>query len=150
MLIAVSSDRCLCTKRRTLTSFEALIQYHERSTAVPHATFCPDSYVVRVACSIRSLRPRYRIFWHNTFVQAPIDNGLQSVSRFTGSKHYLSDVLVGSTLRFAIGQYVYHAHHREENGSTDQEEKHVSRWPRIDPEYNRRARAYGVALNWKF
>src|SRR5882724_12793089 len=35
-----------------------------------------------------------------------------SLSRFTGSKHYLSDVLVGSAAGYSIGRYVYRTHHR--------------------------------------
>ncbi|HEX6650982.1 MAG TPA: phosphatase PAP2 family protein, partial [Pyrinomonadaceae bacterium] len=36
-----------------------------------------------------------------------------SVARFTGQKHYLSDVVAGSALGFAIGKFVYKSHHRE-------------------------------------
>jgi len=73
-----------------------------------------------------------------------------SLSRFTGRNHYLSDVLVGSLIGFGIGQYVYHAHHVENFDSSDQEEKHLTRWPEIEPQYNRHLREYGVALLWKF
>src|SRR5437762_3623410 len=34
-----------------------------------------------------------------------------SVARFTGQKHYLSDVLVGSAMGYGIGRYVYRTHH---------------------------------------
>src|SRR5205814_5330383 len=34
-----------------------------------------------------------------------------SISRFTGEKHYLSDILVGSALGYGIGSYVYKAQH---------------------------------------
>ncbi|HSE21964.1 MAG TPA: phosphatase PAP2 family protein [Pyrinomonadaceae bacterium] len=73
-----------------------------------------------------------------------------SLSRFTGRNHYLSDVLVGSLIGYGIGQYVYHAHHVENTDSPGEEEKHQSRWPEIEPQYNRRLREYGVALLWKF
>jgi len=73
-----------------------------------------------------------------------------SVARFTGRNHYLSDVLVGGLLGYGIGHYVYHAHHREPGDSLDQEDKHESRWPLIDPQYNRLEHEYGVALTWKF
>src|SRR2546426_2354508 len=65
-----------------------------------------------------------------------------SVSRFTGRKHYLSDVLVGSALGYGIGRYVYRAHHRKTSGSTDEEESesHPKLLPLIPPEYNRRPR----------
>ncbi|PYS23402.1 MAG: hypothetical protein DMF72_09780 [Acidobacteria bacterium] len=75
-----------------------------------------------------------------------------SVARFTGRKHYLSDVLVGSALGYGIGKYVYHAHHRKPSDSSgDQEDSRRSkRWPMIAPQYDRRAREYGVALAWSF
>jgi membrane-associated phospholipid phosphatase len=76
-----------------------------------------------------------------------------SLSRFTGRNHYLSDVLVGSAMGYGIGRYVYRAHHRKTSGSTGGEEESRSRsklLPLIAPEYNRRAREYGVALVWSF
>jgi hypothetical protein len=71
-----------------------------------------------------------------------------SVSRFTGQKHYLSDVLVGSLLGYGIGQYVFHAHHRKDPNTISV--INDSRWPMIEPRYNRRAREYGVGLRWSF
>jgi len=75
-----------------------------------------------------------------------------SLSRFTGRQHYLSDVLVGSALGYGIGRYVYRAHHRKTSGSTDEEESQSrpKLLPLIAPEYDRRAREYGVALVWHF
>jgi membrane-associated phospholipid phosphatase len=74
-----------------------------------------------------------------------------SVSRFTGHKHYLSDVLVGSALGYGIGQYVYHTHHRKTSASSDDDAGlEASRWPAITPRYNRRVHSYGVALSWSF
>lgn len=76
-----------------------------------------------------------------------------SVARFTGRKHYLSDVLVGSAMGYGIGKYVYRAHHRKASDSSadDPEESRGSkRWPMIAPQYDRRAREYGVALAWRF
>jgi hypothetical protein len=77
-----------------------------------------------------------------------------SLARFTGGNHYLSDVLVGSAIGFGIGQYVYHAHHREAI-DTDffdptAQDGPRKRWPMIAPQYSRQAREYGVALTWKF
>jgi hypothetical protein len=71
-----------------------------------------------------------------------------SVARFTGHKHYLSDVVAGSALGFGIGKFVYHAHHSElldDDGAVSK-----SAWPVIMPQYNRQARQYGVALTWNF
>ena len=59
-----------------------------------------------------------------------------SVARFTGHKHYLSDVLAGSALGWGIGRYVYSAHHREA--------------PMITLQFNRRAHQYGAGLTWSF
>jgi hypothetical protein len=64
-----------------------------------------------------------------------------SVARFTGQKHYLSDVLAGSALGYSIGKFVYKAHHRESGESTKLF---------ITPQYNRQARRYGAALTWSF
>jgi membrane-associated phospholipid phosphatase len=75
-----------------------------------------------------------------------------SLARFTGRNHYLSDILVGSAMGYGIGRYVYRAHHRKAAGSTDEEESrsHSKLLPLIAPDYNRRAREYGVALMWSF
>ncbi len=77
-----------------------------------------------------------------------------SLARFTGHNHYLSDVLVGSAMGYGIGRYVYHAHHRKSSDSGGDEEEEsrdrAKRWPLIVPEYDRRARQYGVALAWSF
>ena len=72
-----------------------------------------------------------------------------SVARFTGHKHYISDVVAGSALGFGIGKYVYHAHHRESLTKEDAGGE-VTKWPLITPQFNRQARQYGVALTWNF
>ena len=63
-----------------------------------------------------------------------------SVARFTGHKHYLSDVVAGSAMGYAIGKFVFNSHHRASDESA---------WM-ITPQYNRVARRYGVALTWNF
>ena len=76
-----------------------------------------------------------------------------SLARFTGRKHYLSDVLVGSAMGYGIGRYVYHAHHRKGSGSGGEEEESRDRakhWPLIAPQYDRHAHDYGVTLVWSF
>jgi len=75
-----------------------------------------------------------------------------SIARFTGQKHYLSDVLVGSALGYGIGRYVYHTHHRKNSNPSDEESagEPSHRWPLIAPDYDRRAHQYGVALAWNF
>src|SRR5215217_1220434 len=69
-----------------------------------------------------------------------------SVARFTEHKHYLSDILVGSVAGYAIGQYVYRTHHRDLSDHAQSQ----SRWPAVVPQYNRRARQYGIGLTWNF
>ena len=75
-----------------------------------------------------------------------------SIARFTGRKHYLSDVLVGSAAGYGIGRYVYRTHHRNRTGSDDEGESagRSRSWPTIVPQYERRARNYGVAVAWSF
>jgi membrane-associated phospholipid phosphatase len=75
-----------------------------------------------------------------------------SVARFTGRNHYLSDILIGSAMGYGIGQYVYHKRHRKiiDSGGTEEESRDRLLWPAISPQYNRRARDYGVALGWSF
>src|SRR5215213_8841939 len=72
-----------------------------------------------------------------------------SVARFTGHKHYLSDVLAGSALGYGIGKFIFNTHHRE---SVETEAGAISKstWPLITPRINRPARQYGVALTWNF
>jgi PAP2 superfamily len=62
-----------------------------------------------------------------------------SVARFTGHKHYLSDVVAGSALGYAIGKYVYTTHHRTSPDSLT-----------ITPQFNRGAHAYGLSVRWSF
>jgi hypothetical protein len=76
-----------------------------------------------------------------------------SASRYTGRNHFLSDVLVGSAIGYGTGRYVYHAHHDKalDAGGGDASVREKSRLlPRFAPEYDPRARLYGVALAWSF
>jgi len=74
--------------------------------------------------------------------------GAVSFARFAEHKHYLSDVIAGSALGYGIGKYVYHKRHRESLDST--EEANKLWWPTITPDFNRRARQYGIGLTWSF
>jgi len=71
-----------------------------------------------------------------------------SVARFTGHKHYLSDIVAGSALGWGIGRYVYRTHHVA--ATADDQSVTKSAWPAITPEFNRAAHQYGVALTWNF
>ncbi len=76
-----------------------------------------------------------------------------SVSRFTGRKHFLSDVLVGSAMGYGIGRYVYQERHdRLLNSETKIKTNALQSKliPRITPLYSSRAHAYGAMLKWNF
>ena len=74
-----------------------------------------------------------------------------SVARFTGHKHYVSDVVAGSALGYMIGKYVYTTHHRKSLDSTDDDGPVSRLWqPTITPQFNRAAHAYGLSLTWSF
>jgi membrane-associated phospholipid phosphatase len=79
---------------------------------------------------------------------------LVSIARYTGEKHFLSDVLVGSAMGYGIGRYVYHTHHVRNSASGGNEEEDAQarskRWPAIAPEFNRRAHEYSLVLAWTF
>ncbi len=79
--------------------------------------------------------------------------GLVGVSRFTGRKHFLSDVVVGGAVGYGIGRYVYRTHHDTALDKDDDENVRVERsklFPFVNPIYNGRAHAYGAALAWGF
>ena len=80
-----------------------------------------------------------------------------SVSRYTGRKHFLSDVLVGSAMGYGIGRYVYHKHHDSALDAQNEKESdnHVALarsklFPSIIPLYYPRAHVYGGKLAWNF
>lgn len=74
-----------------------------------------------------------------------------SLARFTGRKHYISDVVAGSALGYGIGKYVYTKHNRRPIDSSDEDGPiSQTRWPAISPQFYPRARAYGVSLTWSF
>ena len=77
-----------------------------------------------------------------------------SLSRYTGRKHFLSDVLGGSAMGYGIGRYVYRKHHdptldaRNEKQNSNQARSKL--FPRIVPLYYPRAHSYGGMLRWNF
>lgn len=77
-----------------------------------------------------------------------------SVSRFTGRKHFLSDVLVGSALGYGIGNYVYRKRHDPTlDGQNEKQNNTVARskwFPSIVPLCSPRAHVYGGTLSWNF
>jgi membrane-associated phospholipid phosphatase len=75
-----------------------------------------------------------------------------SLSRFTGGRHFLSDVLVGSAIGYGIGRYVYRTYH---DSSLDHGSKKTGRdlqrfVPFVAPVYERRTRSHGLMLMWSF
>ena len=80
--------------------------------------------------------------------------GLVSVSRFTGRKHFLSDVLVGSAIGYGIGRYVYRKNHDPSLDAADGAEKtgaaRSKLLPLVAPQFSRAERTYGLALAWDF
>lgn len=75
-----------------------------------------------------------------------------SVSRYTGRRHFLSDVLVGSAVGFGIGRYVYRTHH-DPSLDDDPAKSGGARSkliPFAAPVYSRAERTYGLALAWNF
>jgi membrane-associated phospholipid phosphatase len=77
-----------------------------------------------------------------------------SISRYTGRRHFLSDVLAGSAMGYGIGRYVYHQHHDSahdsENGTQTSRTIKSKFVPNITPVYSRRAHLYGASLAWSF
>lgn len=77
-----------------------------------------------------------------------------SISRYTGRRHFLSDVLVGSALGYGIGRYVYHQHHDasldEETGKQTSGLIKSRFFPAIAPAFSRQSHSYGASLAWNF
>jgi len=75
-----------------------------------------------------------------------------SMSRYTGQKHFLSDVLVGSAIGYGIGTYVYRTHHDPSTDSADHQTKHKrlksKLIPFAYPIYSGPERSYGLAVSW--
>jgi membrane-associated phospholipid phosphatase len=75
-----------------------------------------------------------------------------SISRYTGRKHFLSDVFVGSAMGYGIGRYVYRTHHDTSldsgDGATTRNRSKLM--PSPSPLYSRALRSYGLALAWDF
>ncbi len=76
------------------------------------------------------------------------------ISRYTGRRHFLSDVLAGSVLGYGIGRYVYHQHHDTSlDSENDKQTSHAFKskfFPSIAPLYNPRSHTYGAMLAWNF
>lgn len=78
-----------------------------------------------------------------------------SLSRYSGQKHFLSDVLIGSALGFGIGNYVYSQHHDKSLDTLPEKRTttsllHSKMFPELVPLYEPREHTYGAMLNWSF
>jgi membrane-associated phospholipid phosphatase len=79
--------------------------------------------------------------------------GLVGVSRFTGRKHFLSDVVVGSAIGYGIGRYVYRTHHDpalDPPGEGAAPRTRSKALPIIEPIFDRGRQTYGAVLTWGF
>jgi membrane-associated phospholipid phosphatase len=76
------------------------------------------------------------------------------ISRYTGRRHFLSDVLAGSAMGYGIGRYVYHQHHDTsldaENGKQTSRLLQSKFFPSIAPAYSRQQHSYGASLARSF
>lgn len=77
-----------------------------------------------------------------------------SISRYTGRRHFLSDVLAGGAMGFGIGRYVYHQHHDTSlDEETGKQTSHLFKskfFPNIAPAFSPQSHSYGAALAWNF
>ncbi len=75
------------------------------------------------------------------------------ISRYTGRKHFLSDVLIGSAMGYGIGRYVYHQHHDQSLDLLNGKKTSRVPWklvPRVSPLYGPGSHVYGAMLAWNF
>jgi len=122
---------------------------HERSEFFDGGSSFPSGHSTQAWAVAAVIASEYK---HRPAVQIAAYGFASAVSmaRFTGHKHYLSDVLAGSALGFGIGKFVFNAHHRKSLNEEDYGAISKSAWPLITPQFNRQARQYGVALTWSF
>jgi len=72
-----------------------------------------------------------------------------SAARVAAQRHYLSDVLVGGALGYAIGRYVYRTHQRlDRAGVTEPAGGSRLPWPSIAARAAPAAHEYGITLAW--
>ena len=78
--------------------------------------------------------------------------GIVTASRYSGRKHFLSDLAVGSGIGFLIGRYVYKKHHIAPDIDPDgmPSKKSTTFMPVISPFYEPGSRTYAANLTWSF
>jgi membrane-associated phospholipid phosphatase len=72
-----------------------------------------------------------------------------SLARIAAQRHYASDVLVGSALGYAVGRYVYRTHKRLDREDATGAAK-PARMSFIVPEFDRKAKSYGLRFGWVY
>jgi membrane-associated phospholipid phosphatase len=72
-----------------------------------------------------------------------------ALSRYSGRKHFLSDITAGSAIGFWIGRYVYKNYH-DPNLDIPKTKSITKLRPTFIPYYYGRTRSYGGSLNWSF
>ena len=75
---------------------------------------------------------------------------MTGLSRYSGRKHFLSDVLIGSAIGYGIGRYVYNKRHDSSLDAAGSAHKHFKSalLPTIAPQYSPGQRLYGARLSW--
>ena len=76
--------------------------------------------------------------------------GLVTMSRFSGRRHFLSDLAIGSGLGFLSGRYIFKERHLapEIDASKSPGKKSTTFMPAISPLYEPRSHTYAVSLAW--
>jgi membrane-associated phospholipid phosphatase len=73
--------------------------------------------------------------------------GLISASRFSGRKHFASDILAGGAMGWFIGRHVSEAHQDPSRGKRSPAKAWLA--PQVIPQVQPAARSYGIALVWR-
>jgi hypothetical protein len=140
-MITEAALKAITQRARPLAGRERS-EFFERGNSFPSGHSTQAWAVAAVIASEYKHRPAVQIAAYGIATAV-------SVARFTGHKHYISDVVAGSALGYGIGKFVFRAHHRE---SVVEDDSVISKssWPMLTPQFNRQARQYGVALTWHF
>ncbi|MGH9503217.1 MAG: phosphatase PAP2 family protein [Terriglobales bacterium] len=102
-------------------------------------TSFPSGHAIQVWSIASLVAHEYK---HNPFVQVAAYSlaGVVSASRIAAQKHFASDVVVGGTMGWFIGRYVYQTH------MSHLAHRHLSMMPIIVPQAQPSLRSYGVTL----
>jgi membrane-associated phospholipid phosphatase len=78
--------------------------------------------------------------------------GLVTMSRYSGRRHFLSDLAIGSAVGFLNGRYVFKKHHLTPDlgARQDPSKKSTTFMPVIKSVYQPRSHTYAANLTWSF